>query len=112
MSEQNKAVVRRFFRAFAENDQTTLAEVLAPDHTYHHHKLGPVNRETHLRGINALAAAFSDLDVTIEDQIAEGDTVATRLRWRAVHTGNFQGLPPTNKEIEVSGISIERIEDG
>lgn len=59
-----------------------------------------------------LGAAFSNIRVTIHDQIAEGDMVATRLTWQAVHSGDFQGNPPTHREIEVSGISIERIKDG
>jgi predicted ester cyclase len=46
-----------------------------------------------------LCAAFSDIHVTIDDQIADGDTVAMRLRWQAVHIGNFQGHPPTNNKI-------------
>lgn len=40
MSEQNKAVVRRFLEAFANNDQAILKEVLAPDHTFHHYVSG------------------------------------------------------------------------
>ncbi|MDT8306481.1 MAG: ester cyclase [Anaerolineae bacterium] len=111
MAAQNKAIVRRFFEAFAVNDQETLRELFSPGHTFHHPS-GPVNRERHLQGISSLGAAFSNIRVTIHDQIAEGDTVATRLTWRAVHSGNFQGVPPTGKEIEVSAISIERISNG
>jgi len=56
---------------------------------------------------------LSETRFTIEDQIAEGDRVATRVTLRAVHSGgDFQGLPPTGKRIAVSGISIERIKDG
>jgi steroid delta-isomerase-like uncharacterized protein len=56
--------------------------------------------------------AFSDSHYTIEDQVGEGDKVATRMTWRATHTGDFQGLPPTGKQIAVSGITITRIKDG
>lgn len=104
-------VVRRFLEAFAANDQETLRGLFSPEHTFHHTS-GPVNRERHLQGISMLGAAFSNIRVTIHDQIAEGDMVATRLTWQAVHSGDFQGNPPTHREIEVSGISIERIKDG
>jgi predicted ester cyclase len=58
-------------------------------------------------------AAFEDVHFTVEEQIAEGDKVATRVTLGAKHSaGDFGGLPPTGKQIVMSGISLERIEDG
>ena len=112
-TEQNKAVVRRFFEAFEANDQATLNEVLAPDLVaYSHGPPGPQNREVHLQNIRMWNAAF-ETHFTIEEQIAEGDRVATRVTMRALHNrGEFQGLPPDGKEIVVGGINFERIQDG
>ncbi len=112
-TEQNKALVRRFFEAFEANDQATLNEVLAPDLVaYSHGAPGPQTREVHLQNIGMWNAAF-ETHFTIEDQIAEGDRVATRVTMRALHNrGDFQGLPPSGKEIVVGGITIERIKDG
>ncbi len=113
-TEQNKAIVRRFFEAFEANDQAALKEVLAPDLVaYSHGAPGPQNRDAHLQGISGWNAAFSETRFTIEEQIAEGDKVATRATLRSVHSrGDFQGLPPTGRQVAVSGISIERIKDG
>ncbi len=113
-TKQNKAVVRRFFEAFRANDQATLNELLAPDLVaYSHGQPGPQDREVHLRGIHVWNEAFSETYFTIEEQIAEGDKVATRVTLRSTHSrGEFQGLPPSGKQIEVSGITIERIKDG
>jgi steroid delta-isomerase-like uncharacterized protein len=72
----------------------------------------PVGREMMLQGISAFNAAFSDRRFTIDDLIAEGDRVATRTTMRATHSGDYQGHPATGRRIEMSGISIERIEDG
>jgi len=112
-AEQNKAIVRRFYEAFEANDEGALKELLAPDLVaYSHGAPGPQNREVHLQGISGWNAAF-ETDFTIEDQIAEGDSVATRVTMRAVHNrGEFQGLPPSGKQIVVGGISLERIKDG
>jgi predicted ester cyclase len=56
---------------------------------------------------------FQRYRFAIEDQVAEEDRVATRVVLRAAHSGgDFQGFPPTGKQIAVSGISIERIKDG
>jgi predicted ester cyclase len=113
-SEQNKAVVRRFFEAFEANDQAALNELLAPDLVaYMHGRPDPQSRETHVQGIRMWNAAFSDTRFTIHEQIAEGDMVATRETMRSIHSrGDFQGLPPTDKEVTSGAISIERIRDG
>jgi steroid delta-isomerase-like uncharacterized protein len=110
----NKAVVRRFFKAFAANDQAAMKEVLAPDlAAYTHIGPGPVNREALLQGINGWNATFKDTHFTIEEQIGEGEKVVTRTTMKAVHSGgDFQGLAPTGKEVAVSGITINRVQDG
>ncbi|MGH2544906.1 MAG: ester cyclase [Ardenticatenaceae bacterium] len=110
--EENKAIARRFFKALGANDQAALNELLAPDFVAHKATPDPLNREALLQGINMMSAAFRDNHYTIEDQIAEGDRVVTRVTWQATHTGDFQGHPPTHKQVEVSGIAIERHKDG
>jgi predicted ester cyclase len=111
--EQQKAVVRRFYEAFGANDEAALKEILASDLVaYSHGQPGPQSREVHLQGIRMWNAAF-ETHFAIEEQVAEGDRVATRVTMRALHNrGEFQGLPPTGKQVETGGISIERIEDG
>jgi steroid delta-isomerase-like uncharacterized protein len=113
-TERNKALVRRFFEAFEADDAAALNEVLAPDLVaYSHGATDPQDREAHVQGIRGWNAAFSDTQYTIEEQIAEGDKVATRVTMRSVHSRrDFQGLPPTGKEIAVSGVTIERIRNG
>ena len=112
-TEQNKSIARRFSEAFASNDQATFNELLAPDLVAHVPGApGPLNREAFLQLGNMFLAAFSDSHITLEDQIAEGDKVVSRYTWRMVHTGAFQGLPPTGKQLAVTGIDIARIKDG
>jgi steroid delta-isomerase-like uncharacterized protein len=111
--EQNKAIARRFFEAYASNDHDALKEVVAPDLVAHMPgSPEPVGREMMLQGISAFNAAFSDRHFTIDDVIAEEDRVATRTTMRATHTGDYQGHSATGRRIEMSGLSIERIKDG
>jgi steroid delta-isomerase-like uncharacterized protein len=112
--EQNKAVVRRFYEAFESNDLATLETVLAPDlAVYAHSGTNPESRQDHLQGINMSQAAFADSHYMIEEQLAEGDRVATRVRFQSTHSrGEFMGVSPSGKQISVSGITIERIKDG
>jgi steroid delta-isomerase-like uncharacterized protein len=112
-TEQNKAIVRRFMEAFETNDLAGFQEVLSPELVAHtQHIGGSANRETMLQGISRFHAAFSELHLTLEDLIAEGDRVATRGTTQAVHTGSFMGAPATGKQVTFSTMSVERIEDG
>jgi predicted ester cyclase len=49
---------------------------------------------------------------TIEAQIAEGDLVATRFKWRGTHLGEWMGIAPTGKELNFTFIEIARFSDG
>jgi predicted ester cyclase len=64
------------------------------------------------RYATAYRAAFPDIRVTVEDQLAEDDKVATRWTARGTHLGEFLGLAPTGDEVRVSGIEFDRIIDG
>lgn len=112
--EQNKAVVRRFYEAFRAKDPAVLKEILAPDlQASPPGATSPQSREEHLLGISMSNAAFDDSYYTIEEQLAEGDLVATRVTFRATHSrGDFMGFSPTGKQVEIRGISLERIKDG
>ena len=110
-TEDNKAIVRRFYKAFEENDLDALSEVLAPDLVAYN--LHPQNREEHLQGIRGWNGIFSENHFEIVDQIAEGDKVATYVILRCVHSkASYQGVPPSGKQIEVGGVTLERIKDG
>lgn len=112
-SEQVKAVPQCYFRACQGNDQSSLKEVLSSELVAHHPGLpGRLTREELLQMIDAFAKAFADQEYTIEDQVAEGDTVATRVTWRATHSGPFQGVPATGRQVAIGGIAIARIENG
>jgi steroid delta-isomerase-like uncharacterized protein len=110
-TEQNKALMRRFLEATVASDQVAFKEFLASDFVAHLPG-GPQNREAFLQHNNVFVVAFSDRHFAVEDLIAEGDKVTARTIWRGIHSGDFQGLPPTGKQVAISAIIIERIQDG
>ena len=57
-------------------------------------------------------AAFPDVSVTIEDAVAEGDTVAQRLTFRGTHEAEFMGIEPTGETVEIANMLFTRVEDG
>jgi len=115
-TEENKALVRRFFEAHeGEADLDALDKMLAPDFVSHT-KLLPgqeSDREDYMRGISAYQAALSPGRLIIEDQVAEGDKVVTRLIVPAIHDRReFLGVAPTGREVAYKAITIHRIVGG
>jgi predicted ester cyclase len=64
------------------------------------------------RYVTAYRVAFPNLEVDVEDQLAEEDKVVTRWTVRGTHSGEFLGLAPTGDEVTVSGIEFDRIAGG
>ncbi|WP_066289390.1 ester cyclase [Arthrobacter sp. B6] len=113
-TDQNKEVVRRFFRAFEDQDETAMTSVLSPDlQAYVHGNAEPVDRDTMLQAIKGWNTVFSGTSFTLEDQVAEGDLVACRVTMHAVHSGGeFQGIAPTGAPITSESLTLERVVDG
>ena len=115
MSEQNKAVVLRAVgQVWNRGDYDSLDDLVASDIVIHSPTPGgDIHGPEGLRQFyGALRAAFPDLHFTIEDQVAAGDRVVTRWTARARHTGVFQGIPPTGRQVRMAGIDIDRLADG
>jgi predicted ester cyclase len=115
MSEENKAVVRRFNELFGECWRTgnadILEEVLAPEFVYHSPG-APPDLEGFKQSLLMLSAGLHDLRYTVEDLFAEGDKVADRLTWQATHRGALMGIPPTGNTVRGEELHISRIVEG
>ena len=112
-TEQNKAIVRSNYESADKNDLTTFSEQLAPDLVLHYPGMpGQLNREALIQMMNVMFSGLTQRQHVFEDQIAEGDKVVTRLTLNAVHTGEFQGMPATGKQIGVPQTTIHRIQNG
>ncbi len=115
MSEEIKALVRRQEEdLFSGGNLDVADEIYAPDYVGH----DPSNPEE-VRGLQAAKQAaadyrraFPDLRVTVEDLMAEGDKVAARLRVRGTHLGDLNGIAPTGRRVDFTGIVMSRVEGG
>ena len=114
MSEQNKAVVRRYVEGLNEMELAVFDEILAPDFVNHTPRLGIMNRERTVNDYALLFEAMPDRHGTIEDIIAEGDKVFLRTALQATHKGPVPGIPvePTGKLVTSYLWEIFRVEDG
>jgi predicted ester cyclase len=72
----------------------------------------PQGLEAEKQFMATFLTAFPDVQVTIEDMIAEGDKVVGRVTYRGTHKGEFSGIPLTGKTVTFGGIDIVRFADG
>lgn len=114
---QNKATVRRWYLdIFNQNRLDVADEIHTPTYTNHDPYTPPggfgVGSQATRNVVTLYRAAFPDVQFTIDAQVAEGDKVATRWTATGTNTGSLNGMPPTHRRVTISGISVERFEDG
>jgi serine phosphatase RsbU (regulator of sigma subunit)/predicted ester cyclase len=113
-AEENKALVRRFFEARVKTDLDTLEEILGPDFVSHTAAPGQqLDRESYMHQTAESVSSFSDVRFVIEDQVAAGDKVVSRISGRGTHVrSELLGTTPTGREIASIAIFIHRISEG
>lgn len=113
-AETNKALVRRFYEETDKGNIDTLDQLVSEDYVDHNPPPFPGLRP----GLEGLKQAFKLSEVAIpgyhriEDQIAEGDKVVTRLTWFGKHEGDLPGAPRTGNDLKMTSITIHRIANG
>jgi steroid delta-isomerase-like uncharacterized protein len=113
--EENKTQYRRTFEeVFNKGDLAIVDILVAPDFLNHEVPPGMNNRgpDSTRQIVRMLRTAFPDLHVTIEDLVAEGDTVAGRVTMSGTHLGPFHGIPPTGRSFEQAHMHFVRFRDG
>jgi len=113
-SDENKALVLRWFAETDRGNLSIIDELLPDDYVDHNPPLPglPPGREGVRQSVLMLRAAFPNAIHIIDEQTAEGDKVMTRLHVRATFEGEILGFQPTGAIIEVSGVAVHRIADG
>ena len=117
MSEANKALMRRWFEeVWNKGRAEAIPEMFADEGIAHGLSDDPKNPLRGPAGFlpfhTQFREAFPNIDVVVEDQIAEGDRVATRCSVRGKHTGDSLGFAATQSPVDFTGITITRIKDG
>ena len=117
-ADEHKTVIRRLTdEALNQGNLDVLAHVLADTFTYH----DPANpqvtsRDDYQQFVTALRTAFPDIHFTIEDEVADDDTLAVRWTMRGTHRGDLvmpEGpLTPTGKQVQVTGMSFFHVAGG
>ncbi len=113
MSEENKELARRSWEIVSERNPDLIEEFYPPDLVWHEPDQDIRGYEQARQFVSTFFDAFPDMNITVEDAIAEGEQAVTRYTIRGTHRGETEEFgPPTGRQMEVEGITIHRIEDG
>jgi steroid delta-isomerase-like uncharacterized protein len=112
----NAELIRRWFEEVWNQEREATIDELCAKHAVGHGQtidasdiIGP---ESFKKFWHGMRQAFSSVHVEIHDTIEEGELVMARWSFSASHTGHFQGIAPTGKQITTKGMSVQRFVDG
>jgi steroid delta-isomerase-like uncharacterized protein len=115
MEEQNRAIVRRYFKEILGGNVALADELVAEDIDFY----GPDywgeaihGREAFKGFVTYLRVAFPDLRFTLLEDLADASRVATRFTLTGTQQGEWQGIPPTGRAVTLPGADLHRIVDG
>ncbi len=112
--QQNIELVQRRFleHPILGKPDAVIREVYAADAVLHGQGEQFVGWDGIARSARQTLAAFSDVTFDIEEMTAEGDRVVTRIRGTSRHTGEFRGVPPSGREVELCGVVTSLVRNG
>ena len=113
-TNNNKDLVRRYYEEVVNTGNLeNLEKFISPDYVEVYESVRhPVGLEGARSQIAGGRATYPDIDLTIEQQIAEGEWVVTRVTARGTHRGEWMGIKPTGKAVEITVVNIDRVVDG
>ena len=112
MADYKEMAERWYSEVMSEGKTELIDELCAPDFVDHDPLPGTTADLAGLKDfVSQIRAAFPDMQVTVDDVIAEGDRLAVRSTMRATHEGDFMGIPGSGKKVEVSNYDFVRFED-
>lgn len=112
-TDENKEILRRFEDVvWNGRNPSRVDEFFAATHLFRAPGGPPLNFEGHRQMIAHFQSAFPDGRNASDELLADGDKVVQRWTYRGTHRGSFQGIPPTGKQVTLTGISIWRFDDG
>jgi steroid delta-isomerase-like uncharacterized protein len=107
---RTKRSVRRFFEeVWNQQNDDVIDEIFASTIVFNGQS---ITRDALKQALAGRRNAFSDIHVTVDDQVAEGEKVSTRRTWRATHRGPYRGVPSTGKQVSWTQISVVRFSQG
>ncbi len=115
MSTKNKHIVRRLYEeVWNERKLDVVDELISPSHALHDPNVSgsQIGPDAYKQQVARFTTAFPDLHFAIEDIFSEKDKLVVSWMISGTHKGEYEGIPPTDKEISVDGITINYLANG
>ncbi|MCX4149190.1 ester cyclase [Paraburkholderia madseniana] len=113
-AESNKLLTSRFVE-FINTASEALAEELVDANAIFHAPVSPdpfIGPQGYMKILGMMRSGFPDIQWTLEEMIAENDTVAARFIMRGTHQATFFGMPASGKKIQVQAVNFYRFSNG
>jgi steroid delta-isomerase-like uncharacterized protein len=108
----NATTMRSAYERISAGDISGFGDLVADDFVEHEEIPGlAATKDGMLEYFGLLLSAFPDMRMDVEDLIADGDKTVARVRATATHDGEFMGMPPTGKQVDIQLIDIMRFDD-
>jgi predicted ester cyclase len=113
-TESNRRLVRRYYEEIVNTGDTREIErFISPDfeEVFDNARFaaGVEGARKHVEGVRQV---YAGLRLTVEQQIAEGEWVVSRVTMRGTHRGEWLGIAPTGKPVEMTAVNVDRVVDG
>ncbi len=110
--EENKALYRSYIEEVFNKQNLVWIDANFASNWVHHDPAGPETAEAFKQRLTIQLAALPDTHFTVEDVVDEGDKVAARWTATGTHKGAMMGIPPTGKQVTITGMGYIRCESG
>jgi predicted ester cyclase len=112
--EEKKNIIRKYIEEVINTGNIDeIEEFISPNYTEIHegkrYPVGIIGAKEHIIGVRQ---TYPDLKLTVDQQIAVGDWVATCITAQGTHKGSWLGIKPTGKQVAYTGVNIEKVENG
>jgi predicted ester cyclase len=113
-NEDNKRLVRRYYEEVVSTGAVErVPQCISPDYTEvldnQRYALGVEGAVEHILGVHR---TYAGMVLTVEQQVAEGEWVVTRVTMRGTHQGEWLGIKPTGKPVSITAVNIDRVVNG
>jgi steroid delta-isomerase-like uncharacterized protein len=114
MAEGVELIQRFYDEMLGEGNLDKLDELVTDDVVDHEQGLPgqPEGKEGVVFFVNTLRSAFSDIKATVGQSLESGDLACAQVTLTGKHTGEWMGVPASDKSFEINTIDIVRVEDG
>jgi len=113
LADQHEALLRRWIDAYNEREEQREADARGAGYIAHAPgEPAPLDSEAWTEMLAGYSTGFPDIRLTVEEVAADEHMVAARITFTGTHTGEFQGLPPTNRKVAFESVEINRVVDG